>query len=153
MPQLIEHIDAIARKKSRSVLYVTFRDPASERTVPILGAESERSALKSPTRLDWKHLPVREKVIAWLDGNGVAWQPCGDIANPNLMLPYEGQIYVDVPFDEKSPGYQKLSSFLEYPDGTMRLPGVFFWCLPLDVAMKNAHHDEPGFWDKWAEAY
>jgi len=24
--------------------------------------------------------------------------------------------------------------------------------LPLDVAMKNAEHDETGFWDKWAES-
>lgn len=153
MPRLIEHIDAIARKKSSAVLYVTFEAPSSESNRSVPCTESESRDLRSPKHIDWENLPMRKTVIAWLDENGVAWQPCGDIANPNLMLPYEGQIYIDVPFDEKSPGYQKLSSFLEYPDGTMRLPGVLFWCLPLDVAMKNAHHDEPGFWDKWAEAY
>jgi hypothetical protein len=36
-----------------------------------------------------------------------------------------------------------VEGYFENPDGTMRLPGVAFWLLPLATAMKNAHHDNP----------
>jgi len=35
----------------------------------------------------------------------------------------------------------------------MKIDGVVFCYLPLEMAMKNAHHDEPGFWDRWAENF
>jgi hypothetical protein len=31
--------------------------------------------------------------------------------------------------------------------------GLLFCYLPLDLAMKNKHHDEPGFWDRWADNF
>ena len=64
-----------------------------------------------------------------------------------------GDIYIDVPFDTDNPVFQKLSSYLETPDGVMKIDGVVFCYLPLDVAMENAHHDEPGFWEHWAENF
>lgn len=69
------------------------------------------------------------------------------------MLPYRGQIYVDVPYDDSLPEYRKLADFLENPDGSARLPNAIFCYLPLEKAMENAHHDEPGFWEKWAENF
>ncbi|MCY0854038.1 hypothetical protein [Cupriavidus sp. D39] len=64
---------------------------------------------------------------------------------------YRGSIYVDTLFVPDDPAYQKFECHLENKDGSLRLPGMKFWALKLDVAMENGHHDEPGFWDKWAE--
>lgn len=49
--------------------------------------------------------------------------------------------------------YQTVRYYLEQMDGTMRFPTVRFYVLPLEHAMKNAHHDEPGFWERWAEKF
>ncbi|WP_340122667.1 hypothetical protein [Methylobacter svalbardensis] len=46
-----------------------------------------------------------------------------------------------------------LRDYLENPDGSMRFETVGFWVLPLETAMKNAHHDESGFWERWAEDF
>jgi hypothetical protein len=35
----------------------------------------------------------------------------------------------------------------------MRFDKAKFYVVTLDAAMKNAHDDEPGFWDKWAEDF
>jgi len=35
----------------------------------------------------------------------------------------------------------------------MRHAGVRFYVMPLDYAMENAAHDEPGFWERWAEDF
>ena len=42
---------------------------------------------------------------------------------------------------------------IENPDGSMRYPEVFFIHCSLDKAMENAAHDEPAFWDRWAEIF
>jgi hypothetical protein len=52
-----------------------------------------------------------------------------------------------------TPLCKALHEYLEYPDGSMRFPTVRFYFLTLEIAMQNAHHDEPGFWDKWAENF
>ncbi|HZW13949.1 MAG TPA: hypothetical protein VFF81_12255 [Noviherbaspirillum sp.] len=132
MPTIIRHIDQIARAKGRDVLYVVFH---KELTQPV----------------DWEPLPIRKQIIAWLDDNGIAWQACGHVANPCFYCSYRGQIYIDVPFDESDPTYRKLRDYLERPDGTMRYEDARFCYLPLAAAMQNAHHDAPGFWEKWAE--
>jgi len=69
------------------------------------------------------------------------------------MRSYAGEVYIDVPFDESDSQYQKVQAFLEYPDGTIRLEGVKFYVVTLEFAMKNAHHDDPGFWGNWAESF
>jgi hypothetical protein len=35
----------------------------------------------------------------------------------------------------------------------MRHDGVRFYAMSLDHAMDNAEHDEPGFWERWAEGF
>ncbi|QEZ47992.1 hypothetical protein [Cupriavidus oxalaticus] len=137
MPQLIEHIDAIARRKQRDVLYLSFFDAGGDWRVPG----------------NWQQNATREQVIAWLATNGYGWEPCGEIAKEAAMASYGGSIYVDTAFDQADPSYQALAAFLEHPDGTPRLPGMKFWAVSLDAAMQNAHHDAPGFWDQWAEKF
>ena len=124
MPQLIEDIDAIARRKQRDVLYISF-DPseltASKGPMEILEEEEDE------TRPSWRKLEVRRTVIQWLDGQGLAWQPCGIPVSSDVQIaPYAGAIYVDVPFDPANVAYQRLNEFLENPDGSMRLPNVWF---------------------------
>jgi hypothetical protein len=135
MPQLIEHIDAIARQKGRDVLYLEFHPHDAWRS--------------------YRHEadPMRDTVLAWLDQHGVGWQACGPYARPPSMEPWLGQVYLDVPYDETLPEYRILRDYLERPDGTMRHEGVRFYALPLAYANENAEHDEPGFWDRVGENF
>lgn len=135
MPQLLRHIDAIARQEGRDVLFITFF-PHGSSEIP-----------------DWRALPIRKQIIEWLNVQQFQWEPCGEWASEYSMISYRGTIYIKIPYDEQNPDYQKLRDYLENPDGTMRLDGVFFNYSRLSDAMQNAHHDEPGFWEKWAENF
>ena len=140
MPMLIEHIDAIARKKGRDVLFLDFNGEKGSDPFELFSN-------------DWKSIPIRQQVIDWLKQNKIGWSYCGHYANENMMMPYQGKIYIDVPFDLNDPVYQKLADYLETPEGEMKLAGVTFCYLPLAKAMENSHHDEPGFWERWAENF
>lgn len=143
MPQLIKHIDAIAREKQRDVLYLEFNpEPDAD---DFWGDNHGRYSFRDD--------PVRKKILDDLTNMGVEWLCCGGFASENCMMSYAGQVYLDVPFEKDLPLYQKVEAYLEHPDGTMRFENVRFYALPLQVAMKNAHHDEPGFWEKWAEEF
>lgn len=137
MPGLIAHIDAIARKKQREVLYLEFHPQP---------------------RAEWRNYryeddATRAAILAWLDANHVPWTRCGPFADTRVMAPWLGQVYLDVPYDETLSDYRVLRDYLEHPDGSMRHEGVRFYALPLDLAMENAEHDEPGFWERWAEGF
>lgn len=138
MPMLIQFIDAIARQKQRDVLFVCFEQSDSN---------------EDGFWIDSDDIPERKDLIDWLKLEGIGWSPCGGIADENCMVSYMGQIYLDVPFDLADPQYQKVAAKLENPDGSPRNPRVKFFYLPLSRAMKNAHHDEPGFWERWAEKF
>lgn len=140
MPMLFEYIDAISRKNGRDVLFLYFPKKVIDDPFDLFN-------------MDWGSVPIRQQVIAWLDANQIAWTPCGHFADENFLRGYQGWIYTDVPFDAKDPTYQKLSNYLETPEGEMKLADVKFGYLPLEMAMKNAHHDEPGFWKKWEEEF
>ena len=142
---LIEHIDAIARQKQRDVLYVAFHPPASGRP--------DDEVIVDQADFEWKTLPIRQHIIDWLNAQGTGWKPCGHFANTSLMMGYRGQIYIDLPFDAALPAFQALQALLELPDGSMRFSEATFICCPLDMAMENAVHDEPGFWERWAENF
>ncbi|KVE73575.1 hypothetical protein [Burkholderia vietnamiensis] len=135
MPQLIEHIDAIARKLQRDVLYLEFM-------------KAQR-----PRRADYRGLGSRLRIVQWLDSEGIRWRECGQVASGTVVRSYAGEIFIDVPFDETDSQYRTVQAFLEYPDGAMRFDDVRFYVVTLQDAMKNVHHDEPGFWDRWADNF
>lgn len=132
---LLDHIDAIARVQQRAVLYLEFH--------PL-----DRAACRT-YRFDQD--AGRGGLLEWLDANGIAWQACGPIANTACMEPYRGQVWLDVPFDDAVPAYRLLRDTLEHPDGSMKHAWVRFMVMPLDYAMRNAAHDAPHFWERWAE--
>ena len=109
MPQLIQHIDAIARKKARDVLFLTFNNHGD--------AEGEETAQLQPARAEGA--TVRDATIAWLEAHGIEWEPCGAVANPDVMSRAPGWVYVDVPFDDQDTRYCALRDYLERPDGSM----------------------------------
>jgi len=137
MPGLIEHIDAIARKEGRAMLYIEFHP----------------QAFSEWRRYCYGNDPMRIDVLAWLDAQGFTWQACGSFATPDRMFPYLGQVALDVPYDECLPEYRRLRDYLEYPDGTMRHAGVRFCVMPLDYALRNVSHDAPGFWESVGENF
>ena len=134
MTQIIQHIDAIARQKKRAVLFLIFHSNDNK-------------------RLNWKNLPIRQSIINWLEVNKIDWEPCGNYANQNRMEPYRGQIYLDIPFNIEDQKYQQLRDYLELPNGEMRFKDVRFCYDTLERALKNSHHDEPDFWEKWADNF
>ncbi len=134
MPQILKHIDKIAREKQRDVLFIEF----------------DREIYPS---YDYENYEERKKLLQWLDKNNIPYEECGPMASEYGWESYRGQLYIDIPFDKNNEEYKNLNELLENPDGSMKIPGVNFWYLPLEVAMKNKHHDEPGFWDKWAENF
>ena len=151
MPQLIETIDRIARIKQRDVLFLSFYDgPLKERLETALSEEEENARWfwKEHRREDWKTLPIRQQITDWLDTKGIAWQPCGPFAPGWVVMEgYSGDIYLDVPYDKSLPLYQELEDYLQYDDDRMRHEHVWFFCLPLEEAMRNTEQDEPGFFD------
>jgi hypothetical protein len=95
MPMLIEHIDAIARRKGRDVLYVIFHERLSQ-------------------HFDWEASSVRQRIIGWLDENRIEWKPCGHVADGSVLCSYFDQVYIDVPFDETHPDYRRVRDYLEH---------------------------------------
>jgi hypothetical protein len=135
MPQHIEHIDKIAREKQRDVLFIGFI-LLTNTSSPIYGKAAD----------DNLHLK-------WLQENHISYQPCGLIANENAMPQYQGHLYIDIPMDEANSDYQKLLAHFENEDGSPKDAHCVLYYITLADAMKNAHHDEPGFWENWAENF
>lgn len=140
MPQIIRYIDAIAREKKRDVLYVQF------------GPERLSRNDKNYKLHNYRDDPHRAELMQWLDEQGIAWEKCGPFVTGYFSFGYLGDIYIDVPYDEKNPQYQLVRDRIENPDGTMRDHDHIRWYyLPLEHAMKNAHQDEPGYWERVGE--
>lgn len=64
-------------------------------------------------------------------------------------MPYLGQIYLDIPFDESNPQYQRINQYVENPDGSLKDPDIAMYCLPLEMAMEYKHLDDPEYWNEW----
>ncbi|UEM07119.1 hypothetical protein JL101_029415 (plasmid) [Skermanella rosea] len=121
MPQIIQHIDRIARQKQRDVLMIVFGidDNINEEFI------------------DYYETDIWSSITAWLDEQKFLWVPCAGFALENSMDSCSGQIYVDIPYDEQNADYRKLKEYFEKPDGTMRMLGVSLRYLPLSVAMRS----------------
>jgi hypothetical protein len=134
MPQLIKHIDQIAREKQRDVLFLEFNPKPTKKD--IWGDDQGRYWFEQD--------PIRKQILEHLTTMSFPWECCASFANENAIDSYNGRVYIDLPINEDCPRYQSLVGYLEYPDGNMRFETVRFYALPLEVAMKNVHHDEPG---------
>lgn len=139
MPQLIDYIDQIARKKKRGVLFIEFH-----------WLDSDENNLVFNDHYDYESDKTRRRVINWLDSMKIKWLPCAEYGNEDAMVPYMGQIYIDLPFDESNVKYRCLDRYMHKRDGSPRFQTVRFCFLSLKLAMKNAYQDAPGFWEKWA---
>jgi len=134
MPQIVKNIDKIAREKNRDVIYISF------------------SKDKFPS-YEYEDYKERNELLMWLEKNNLPYTLCGPLASEYGWESYRGQLYIDVPIDESNKQYQLICEHLDNPDGSFKIPGVEFWIFPLEEALKNKHHDEPGFWDRWAENF
>jgi hypothetical protein len=139
----IDHIDAIARKKRRDVLYVTFSDSTGKKS----SGQDQRKAF------DWKESPQRNGLIAWLKRQSIGWLPCAGVANLVSKQAYRGGLYVDLPVDEQSPKFRAFLDYVEFLDGTPRTPTLRAYICSLADAQNNSAHDAPGFWEQWARTF
>ena len=127
MPQLIMSIDEIARRKQRDVIYVKFQN-------------------KQPgVQLDYRLNPSRIAILDLFDANGIPYWECGGIACDLGLDSYQGQIYVDVPFDRGSPLFKAAVRLLTLAKTLAEDRGPQLLHLSLSSAMENAHHDETQF--------
>lgn len=148
---LIEHIDKIAREKKRDVIYIAFQEDlfSNLENFDIEGFdqgdidEGEFELVDSELASQ-----VRESLLAWFQENGIAVIPCRPFAGESELESYQGHLYIDLPFDRSNKEYLKFEKYLADKSGTMKPPGVKFFYLTLEEAMKNAHHDEPGYWEE-----
>ncbi|WP_038250923.1 hypothetical protein [Ghiorsea bivora] len=135
MPMILDTIDKISRDKQRDVLYITFHD-----------AEADWEDV-----FDWEQDERRKRVISFLESHGISYRMCFPPQPTNGMVVisgrYKGEIYVDVEFDDANETYKLLNNYLEDECGKPRIHNVLFWYYKLELAMKNAKHDEPGYWD------
>lgn len=128
MPQQLQHIDQIARDKNRDVLFLHFEHYQEDEA----GDD-----------------PIREIVITWLEDHDIQFVPCMGLEQESLVDVYSGDLYIDLAVDEEDPIYQALCEYLEDDEGNMRLDGVLFFVLSLDLALEIDaerainHDDEP----------
>lgn len=148
MPAMIKHIDQIAREKGRDVVFASFEDDSSTKN-------EARLRYTAPNHFNdnWSEDFNRAMMIAWLKEAGIQYEEVSHYASENGWQAYAGNIYIDVPFDDNDPQYRQLIEQWETPEGKPKHPQVKLWVLTHEQAMKNAHHDEPGFWEKWAETF
>lgn len=117
---ILKHIDQIAREKQRDVLYLEFNPKPSKDD--IWGNDNGR--------YEFENDPVRQTILNYLTQIGASWTCCYPLAEDNnIMIEgcYNGGIYIDVPYDKSSPIYQKIETYLEYPDGSMKFSNVRFF--------------------------
>ena len=139
----IDHIDAIARRNGGDALFLDFAvSPHSNSNRP-----SRRS------KSSYNKGSPREEIIEWLIMNGIGWQPCGDFACVDRYVEYRDQIYIDVICDPQNAIYQRVIEYLETPSGVSRFEGVSCKICTLELALSNISHDQPGFWEKWADNF
>lgn len=115
MPQVLKHIDAIAREKNRDVLFIHFENYQED-------GEGDD--------------PIRQIVLDWLEDHEIAFQLCMGLEQEGFFDVYSGDIYIDLAVDEDDSNYRELCEYLEDDEGNMLLDGVLFFVLALDVALE-----------------
>ena len=119
MPQTLPMIDEIAFEKQRDVLWLQFKGDESEYTGRII------------KKYNYEQSKVRPQILVWLEANEIEYCEC---FASGVHCGYEGEIYIDLPFDKTNEKYLKLERYLEDENGNMKIDGVIFWLLPLERA-------------------
>jgi len=134
MPMVIRYIDQIAREKSRDILFMQF---------------NPKFIFEDDLFVD--DILVRNKILAWLEKQQVDIEFCGPSSNSDRLVGYFGNFYIDVPYDEENPTYQKIQQYLEDENGQMKpeFKDSLFCYYKLTWAKKLAYTDEPGYWDNF----
>jgi len=136
----------LQEKKQRDVLWIYFLESED----CLVSENNEQSETSFGSNSNFKKRKInqqsRERVIAWLDEHRIDWELTGPLANRNVMMPYQGDIYVDLPYDQNLAAYRELEWFLENPDIKQRLPDVKFWVCSLELAMRNEYNSD---WDEF----
>lgn len=115
MPQLLQHIDAIAREKNRDVLFLHFENYQED-------GEGDD--------------PIRSIVLAWLEDHEIEYLACMGLEQEGFVDTYAGDIYIDLAIDEDNATYRELCEYLEDDEGNMLLDGVLFFVLSLEIAQE-----------------
>jgi hypothetical protein len=123
MPQLIQAIDEIAREKQRDVIFVQFHNFGTGFVA------------------DYRTNPSREAIILWLDEQHIAYVPCGGFDSGCIVEGYDGELYIDVPIDEKDANFLKVSEWFIGEGEAKRYENAWLFYLPLEVAMLNSVGD------------
>lgn len=125
MPEFLESINDIARQRRRDVLFLTFcsQPPNADGDMFAEMFSDDEDPLP-----DWENDPARQRILQWLDAEGIPFQECFGVWSEGLITaPYNGTVYIDIPYDPALPEYRKLSDFLEDDDqGKTKWTGVVF---------------------------
>ncbi len=139
MPMLIKNIDEIARQKQCDVAFLTFEDPPAAIKKQSQHEQNQRFIFKM---VDWINHPSRIQIISWLRKNDIPWLPCAGLSDSGFISGgYQGQVYLDVPYDankpedQQHPLFKKCLSFLEDNAGQVKWEGVRFSGLTLNRAI------------------
>lgn len=133
MPMIIDYIDDIAKRTKRPALFLTFQNIPRKNMSDTEIEEMEIDSLLGV--VDWHSHPSRNSIVRWLNKNKIQWKPCAGISSSNMDLGYQGQIYIDIPYDHKKPlsgqhyKFKRLTQFIEDGKGNVRWVGVEFYCL------------------------
>ena len=140
MPMIIKNIDEIARQKQCDVAFLTFEDLPAEIKKQSKHEQIQRFVFGV---VDWITHPSRIQIIRWLSKNNIPWSPCAGLSNSGIITGgYQGQIYLDVPYDankpedQQHPLFKKCLSFLEDNAGQVKWEGVRFYGLTLNRAIE-----------------
>ena len=133
MPMIIDYIDDIAKRTKRPALFLTFQNIPRKNMSDSEIEEMEIDSLIGV--VDWHSHPSRNSIVRWLNKNKIQWKPCAGISSNAMDFGYQGQIYIDIPYDHKNPlseqhyKFKRLTQFIEDGKGNVRWAGVEFHCL------------------------
>lgn len=124
MVELIDHIDEIGRRVKRNVIYVAFYK------------EDARPAKNHLRQIN----PDRKLLIKWLDKNQIDWLPCYDIFIGDIVSPYAGFIFIDIPADPTDSIFSNLSRFWERKVEEKKLLTATLCALKYSTAKSNGKY-------------
>lgn len=137
MPMRVFTALEICLREKRDILMLTFLNEMAQikraESAPVDKINKPCEAIDEP----WKHIPERNEIIRWLDSNTIAWEPCFYISPNMLFTEYDGTLYLDVAPNADDSKYQQLLDYLEDESGRCHFPGVGFWLISYEDALRH----------------